>query len=82
MSSIFKTLILLLSISVLLFSLFLSLDKKKRELTSREIEPVTSKNQGFREFFYDVKIEIFRDIDRHWCMKFNCQSARILEPIR
>jgi hypothetical protein len=82
MSSIFKTLILLLSVSVLLFALFLSLDKEKKKVTVRVPEEVMRKNQGFREFFYDVKIEIFRDIDRHWCMKFNCQSARILEPIR
>ncbi|MCC5814681.1 MAG: hypothetical protein JJT78_07995 [Leptospira sp.] len=74
MNSLYKTLMFFLGLSLILFSLFLGIDKNKRVHLSAEDAPrQISDSYEFREYVGKIKWQIFQDIDKNWCQKFNCQ---------
>lgn len=74
MNSLYKTLIFFMSFSLLLFALFLGLDKSKRiYLPLSESEVPQRESREFRDFVASVKWHTFQELGENWCRKFNCQ---------
>jgi hypothetical protein len=74
MNSLYKTLMFFLGLSLILFALFLGIDKKKRvQLSPEELPDHMRDTYEFREYVGKIKWHIFQDIDKNWCQKFNCQ---------
>lgn len=82
MNSILKTLVLMVGLSLTLFSIFLSLDsnkkkdsiviKKHSKKNDTNDSSLDYKNKKFRDYVMESKKKIFKDLEENWCTKFNC----------
>jgi len=73
MNPFIKTLVLLMLLSLTIFSISLAMNKEKSisYKFSREKE---QKKESFREYLYSEKSLIFKELEDNWCRKFNCNS--------